>query len=290
MATWYSPANSFVQELVAEAIDRFYPDLVEADAQISSIFAHAGADSDKPPMMKNGFQIKAKIKINSEADRVDGKLDATITFDAAVVRDFEDDEVHGRDQLLALIDHELYHLTVLREKPKKGSSAKPRIKTDDAGRPKFKIRYHDWEVTGFRAVAERHRQHSHERIEAKRFHDDYGNLLFHFGEEFAVQRDLEFAKEILGMTEEAVAEINADHEKVGMPKPFPNGPTKIVACKLDTAAILDEAARRINAGEAGPGITATVDSRGRRIGGPVEVLDSGPVDEITEDLYAEASA
>jgi hypothetical protein len=37
----------------------------------------------------------------------------------------------------------------------------------------------------FRAVAARHGRHSEERIQARQFHDTYGNLLFSWAEDIA---------------------------------------------------------------------------------------------------------
>ncbi len=211
---WYTPGSQHVHDLIKEVIDEYHPDLAETKARIGAVFCHADPDSDKPAMVKNGIRILAKIKKNSEADRIDGKPDATITFDAEHWKTFEEDEIHGRDQARALIDHELYHLVCKRDKET------GRFLTDDQDRPKFDMRVHDWEITGFRAVAERHGRHSAEVQEAVRFQDEFGNLLFHFGAEHAVQRDMQFAEEVLGMTEQAVEEINREHEAVGLPRPF----------------------------------------------------------------------
>ena len=307
MPVWYSPAKEEDHELLARVIEKWHPDLMEAyptpdrqyddpaedfatlarnaAARIGLVMAHPDPESDKPAMLAKGIRILAKIKANSEADRVAGAPDATITLDAAHWKEMAEDEVDGYRQAFALLDHELYHLEVRREKDSK------RILTDDAGRPKFRMRPHDWEITGFRAVAERNKQHAAEVIVARRFRDEYGNLLFSFGEEFAVQRDLEFAKEVLGMTEAAVAEINADHERLGMPRPFVNGPTRIVDPRSIADRVTEQVVDQINAGAAGPGVTAELRRHCRRAmpQGPITILESGPVEEISEDLFAEAT-
>ena len=218
MPVWYCPATPEDHELLSSVIDEFYPDLAETKANIGLVLAYPDVKTGKPPLMRNKLRILAKIKPNSEADRVDGKPDATITLDASHWRDIQAD---GDDaQARALIDHELYHLEVRRER-KSG-----RIKTDKAGRPMFNTRPHDWEITGFAAVARRHKLAAAEVIEARIFYDRFGNLLFHFGAEHAVQRDIAFV---------------ADRP----------GPTRVVE-------VVAEVVGQINAGAMGPNVTAEV--------------------------------
>ena len=201
MAT-FDPAPQRVNEVIQDVIDRWYPDLVEAKARIGAVFARPTLDKNGDPtgpaMMKDDRQIMARIKKNSEEDRAGGKDDATITFDA---EEWErlDDEPDGIKQQRALVDHELYHLIVRRDKPAEGQKIGA-ILTDDLGRPKFKMRPHDWEITGFRVVAERHGNHSYEKREARRFHDLHGNLLFDFAS------DDTFAARVF---EDVAAKINA---------------------------------------------------------------------------------
>ena len=56
------------------------------------------------------------------------------------------------------------------------------FKTDDAGRPRLKIRLHDWQLGGFAAVAERHGEHAPEVVEARKLAERFGQLLFDFAE------------------------------------------------------------------------------------------------------------
>jgi hypothetical protein len=227
MAT-FDPAPTRVYEAIREVIESYYPDLVEAHAKIGAVFARPTLDADGDPtgpaMVKDERQIMARIKKNSEEDRAGGKDDATITFDAEEWKRL-DDEPDGYLQQRALVDHELMHLIVQREKgDPEQPGRKGAIKTDDLGRPKFKMKPHDWEITGFRAVAERHGKHSYEKQEARRFHDTHGNLLFDFASDRASKPVIEsFASEAL-----------------------------------------DEVAAKINSGALGPGMTATVSPDRRR--------------------------
>jgi Putative phage metallopeptidase len=181
MAT-FTPAPAEVLDLIAEIIDEFHPDLAEAGARIGAVMARPTLDQDGEPkgpaMAKDGFKTLARIKRNSEEDRAGGKDDATVTIDADHWESLAD-EPDGRDRQRALIDHELYHLVVQREKALPGTGPGA-IRTDDRGRPLFKMRPHDWETSGFLAVAERHGSLAVEVIEAKAWRNQFGQLLFSF--------------------------------------------------------------------------------------------------------------
>src|SRR5690606_5222802 len=114
----------------------------------------------------NGYPAAAMVKINSYRDRVEGKADATIFIDA--------DEWEGLDdpRREALIDHELQHLEVKRD-PDTGAPL-----SDDAGRPKLKIRKHDHQYGWFDVIAERHGDASYEVRQAKAFADRHGQTYF----------------------------------------------------------------------------------------------------------------
>lgn len=63
----------------------------------------------------------------------------------------------------ALIDHELYHLELVRDKT-------DRLKRDYMGRPQLTIRLHDHQFGWFDAIAKRHGETSQECQQAQRFH------------------------------------------------------------------------------------------------------------------------
>ena len=66
----------------------------------------------------------------------------------------------------ALLDHELHHIAVKIDK--RG------IVTDDLGRPVIGMRKHDIQVGFFNVIAERHGEHSQERIQAKSIRESFG--------------------------------------------------------------------------------------------------------------------
>jgi hypothetical protein len=114
--------------------DPFHADLAAAEVSIGILMATA--PEGEPAVKLHGYACAAKVKINSYADRVEGKPDATITIDAAEWAEMDD----LRRQ--ALIDHELNHLEVQRDE-------EGQVKSDAHGRPKLKIRLHDVEVGVF---------------------------------------------------------------------------------------------------------------------------------------------
>ncbi|WP_435005127.1 putative metallopeptidase [Tundrisphaera lichenicola] len=179
MAT-YGFASKDVQAMIDGLISDNHPDLVETAARVEALFAYPvrnkyGAEKS-PAVSQFGVGCLGKVKVNSEADRVEGKPDATITIDQPAWEKLETPERK------ALIDRFLYALVV---RKKKGE-----ILTDDQGRPKLKVRKPDWLLSGYRAMAERHKEHAAEVIQARQFRDDFGQLLFGFAEGGAIQEQL----------------------------------------------------------------------------------------------------
>lgn len=183
--TLYEPASAEVRSVVLRAMDLHHPDLAEAKVELRIVMAYAAVGDDGevrgPAMSTKGFRILAKIKRNTAAQRAAGHGDVTLTIDGDNWRDWSDD---GReDEMIALIDHEFCHVTVARY-PDVGERRGP-IKLETDGRPKLGTRHHDYELTGFHEVAERHGAASVEVREARRWHDAGGNLLFHFANDLA---------------------------------------------------------------------------------------------------------
>ena len=61
------------------------------------------------------------------------------------------------DKQRALLDHEVAHLELVRDDAGK-------VKTDDAGRPRLRIRPHDYQTGGFWDVIERHKEAACEAV------------------------------------------------------------------------------------------------------------------------------
>ena len=153
MAT-HVQAGPDVVRLAGEVMAKYHPDLAEAGVTLCLLMAAARVDGRTgeprgPAVTLHGYPCKATIKVNSEKDRVEGKADLTVTIDAAAYDDMAEAE------RVSLLDHELEHAVLLREKD--GA-----VRTDDAGRPRVKLRPHDFQLGGFVNVCDRHKQHAHE--------------------------------------------------------------------------------------------------------------------------------
>lgn len=161
-------------QLIRETIRDHYPDLAECDAKIAVIYVDPARDKDGnvtgPALKFAGVGAAAKTKIESPENRAMYKTDARILIDKVVW-----DDLHADGQA-ALIDHELCHIVVARNK---GGM----IETHDDLRPKLRTRPDDWLINGFREVVERHGaaaidyQNVQSIVTAK---DSKGNLLFDF--------------------------------------------------------------------------------------------------------------
>lgn len=168
MPTSYTTADASVASVVKDAATRWYPDLREAKVSFDLLFAVA-SELGEPALKKNGVPALAIIKVNSLEDRAKGMNDATIKIDGAKWGEMRETE------RLSLIDHELYHLVVVRSKKSKA------IKRDDLGRPKLKLRPHDFEIGGFAEIIERHKQNAHEAMAVYAATTNYCQGVFPWG-------------------------------------------------------------------------------------------------------------
>lgn len=163
MATSFTKDKGEAAEIIEALISRHHPELEEAEVSIGVLWAWPGEDDEDGAVLKlHGYQAAAIIKINKASDRLQGMPDATIKIDAKLWRDRLDD--FGR---IALIDHELTHLVVLRDKDN-------HIKSDDAGRPKLKMRLHDVQIGVFDSIIRRYADKSLDGQHVKIVVDAYG--------------------------------------------------------------------------------------------------------------------
>lgn len=149
MPTYYTDAPAEVADIAARLIAKHHPDVQEVETRITYKFAWAvakdGEEEPQPPLKLHGVPCLALIRLVPYRNRVCGMDDVVVEIDGKQWEGMDDAE------RAALIDHELYHLVLSRDK-----EGTPR--SDDAGRPKFKLRPHDFEIGGFWAIVERHRK------------------------------------------------------------------------------------------------------------------------------------
>lgn len=112
-------------------------------------------------LKKGGVRALGICKVVSLKDRTKGMGDVEITLDYDHWATLDE-----RDQE-ALLDHELHHIVVSAD-------------SDQLGRPKIKMRKHDFEVGWFKVIAERHGAHSVEQQQARFVFDHAGQAFFPF--------------------------------------------------------------------------------------------------------------
>ena len=161
MPTTYEKCGDEVERVVSQVVKKYHHDLKAAGVTIGLLFAR---NSEGAAVKLHGYPCAAVIKKNSLKDRAEGKTDATITIDEAGWDGLSEEERS------ALIDHELYHLEVKRDKHNK-------YDLDDLGRPKLNIRLHDAQIGIFKTIIERHGMDALDAQIAEKFIGEYGQLL-----------------------------------------------------------------------------------------------------------------
>jgi hypothetical protein len=168
MPITFDRCDDEVYERVKRMIAKHHHELRDAEVTVQCLFAINNDDDQPAVKAPGGWPAYAVIRRVPLKQRVAGFRDAEITLDAAKWKELSDPQ---RD---ALIDHELEHLEVVYD----GAGPGTPIATDDWGRPKLKIRLHDYELAGFKAVMDRHPDAALERLAAQKFADAYGQYLF----------------------------------------------------------------------------------------------------------------
>ena len=150
--TTYDTAPQEVLDLIKSTMEQYHDELHNAGVTVDAMFAYDA--NGEHPVKHGGYPALAYIKITSLKNRIKGMADAEITIDG--------DAYNAMNELqrIALIDHELHHLIIARDK-------EDNIKFDDASRPKLKIRKHDYQMGWFRDIAIRHKENSPEVYQAK---------------------------------------------------------------------------------------------------------------------------
>jgi Putative phage metallopeptidase len=160
-----------VYAILEDVLTSWHPELVEAGVTIGVQVAWPGEDGDsgKSAVMLHGYECAAVFRITPYKWRVRGVEDAVIEIDGSTW------ERLNAEERAALIDHEVMHCELVRDK--EGG-----IKSDANGRPKLRTRLHDIVIGGFSAIARRHGEAALEVQEARSIQEAYGQLLFSWAE------------------------------------------------------------------------------------------------------------
>jgi hypothetical protein len=175
----YEPADDEVIDIIKTTLKRWHLERLKlkniSEIRVGATFYLPKSNEEGkitgPPLKLHGYQAAATIKVNSDKQRVQGLPDASIVIDSHF---FWADAT--AKQRIALIDHELEHL----ERVSRMVKGIEFPADDDQGRPKLKVKNHDWQLGGFRCIAERHLEHAVEVVEAQKFAMAHGQLLFGF--------------------------------------------------------------------------------------------------------------
>lgn len=144
----YEKDDGRIAAIAEYCIERYHGHLRDNGVTIDFLFAHAktnqNGDVEDAALKLNGYPCGAIVRIVGLKDRTKGNADAEIVVDG------DQWDEWSRAEQIALIDHELQHLTLVPSKDGKG------IKRDDLDRPKLKMRLHDRQFGWFDIIARRH--------------------------------------------------------------------------------------------------------------------------------------
>lgn len=168
----FQKCDKAVRDSVNAIITEFesHAPLVENKVSIDLVFAFADRDEDSKEKLndaltKDGYPCFGITKVIPAKDRALGRGDAEIAIDG----DWWFEEA-SKEQRLALLDHELHHISL--------KKVKGQYVFDSNGRPAIKLRKHDVQVGWFKIIAERHGENSMERQQAKLLMDVAGQYFW----------------------------------------------------------------------------------------------------------------
>lgn len=158
-----------VEKLGAEILNKYDTHKLVKDlgVKVDLIMAYADLDGEGFPtgdaLKHNGVKALGICRIIPVKQRVMGRGDAEISLDG----NHWDDA--SAEEKAALLDHELHHICIALDK--QGAP-----KYDDIGRPKLKMRKHDYQFGWFSIVAVRHGLNSQECKQAQQIMDGAGQF------------------------------------------------------------------------------------------------------------------
>src|SRR4029434_5885073 len=169
MSKVYDRCPQEVHDRVRRLVELHHSELLTHSVTFDLMFV--GRDSDDegvtPVLSCRGVPALAVASIVSAKQRAKGCADVEILIDRDRFNDCTDDQKN------ALLDHEINHFELVRDK--QGA-----VKYDAELRPKVKIRPHDYDFGWFEVVARRWGRASFEVQQAKVMWDESNQSLFPF--------------------------------------------------------------------------------------------------------------
>ena len=138
MSVWYSKADEELVATIKEVMKKHHEDKHIEGVTVDCLLAHTDR-IDGTAIKSRGTYALAYIRITSLMERVMGMADALMIIDHASM------QLWKENRLRAVIDHELEHIQLIREK----KNNQPR--RDDHDRPMLGIKQHDYQFGWFEA-------------------------------------------------------------------------------------------------------------------------------------------
>nr|WP_294529175.1 putative metallopeptidase [uncultured Rhodopila sp.] len=183
MPVTFSKASIDYVGLLNTVVQKYHGHLKECEVRICLMMAQAARNEHgeviAPALKLHGVECYAIASVIPYKQRAAGAADVRIDVDA------DKWENMTADERIALLDHELTHFELQYD-------GEGNLKSDDSGRPKVKIRPHDFDVGWFHSIAAKHGDASLEVQQAKLFADENGQL--YWGWSSPPDRDIETAK------------------------------------------------------------------------------------------------
>jgi hypothetical protein len=201
MTTTYTPAKSDVTDVLETVMGRYHGDIADNGITIGILMATSDEEGE-PAVKLHGYPCAATIQITSYKNRCLGIADAVITIEADIWKTFTEAEK------IAVLDHELTHLELVYDKDGV-------LKTDDANRPKLKMRLHDWQLGGFAVIAERHGAASIESQEFRAAYHTYYQQLFKWSDDQGGENDEIMESSTVSITGAQIGKLTAVKKQSG---------------------------------------------------------------------------
>ncbi len=181
MGLYYEKADEGVERLVLHALEQYHRELLACDVRVDLLMVSKvdkEGESKGHALKHGGYPAAATVKIVPLKQRALGNGDALITIDS------ESWEFLDPEQQEALVDHELEHIQVVSANGPKfchmndAGELVGEAKRDDHGRPKLKLRKHDWQLGGFTSIAKRHGANAVEVMAIERCRNEQGQYFW----------------------------------------------------------------------------------------------------------------
>lgn len=161
----YDPAPQHVHDLLDSIMGKYHHELDDVGLKVDLLYVSSSKEG--PALTQRGQPAYAVVRALDSKSRAMGRGDAEIVIDR------DKYELMPEETREALLDHELYHIELVKDRH--GD-----VKLDDHRRPKLKMRKHDYEVGFFHEIVRRHGEHSIEWKQANALKVQHGQLYFTF--------------------------------------------------------------------------------------------------------------